>query len=62
MMNYALPIAVGIASACLRDLMSYRTAVNADPTKPFRVDLFFVSIAIGALTGFLGAAGVSLAE
>ncbi len=61
-MKFALPIGVGIASSLLRDLMSYRTAVNADPAKRFDWGLFAVSAAIGALTGFLGAAGVSLAE
>jgi len=52
--QYILPVAVGIASAVLRDLVSYRQSVNVDPTKPFSWKMVAVSAVIGGLTGFLG--------
>lgn len=49
-----LPIVVGMASAMLRDLVSYRQAVNSDPAKRFDWRMLAISAAIGGLTGFLG--------
>ena len=54
MNKFILPVVVGMASAMLRDLVSYRQSVNADPTKRFDWRMLAISAAIGGLTGFLG--------